>query len=726
MEVTEEVRIEIRDIIRTDKNLFRVIGMKENTISLIQINSGKITIILQDAKVLIGMVRSGEVVVEHPRMPSPITVENRSQIIKNNFADKKAIVSKIEKDFGPLYDKLIVRGRRNPTIDSILSDYSYKRTHVWLIIRQWLQSGFDDNVLIDHRNNTRNTLEYSVKTGRPRSDNRNSEKTINAGIPLTDDVRAIFEIGRKRLLSGRENTIHSVFKSLLNDYYSKFETDGSRTTSEYVAIDQRPTEDQFRYYISKNVSDQEMDCIKTSERENRNDKRPLLSDSLEGVRGPMDIVEIDACELDVSLVAKEDRSVTVGRPILYVMIDVFTRMIIAYAVGFENNSVRGLTNCLLSLADDKIIKCRQLGVQMKPGSWPFGYLPYTIRSDYGSEFKSNEFTRICRELNIIKEMVPPATGSLKPLVEQCFHQLHSKQNPNLGKKGLIEKRYDSTHHKDAILNIDEMEKIIISSIAVHNNHYMEKYPLLDFLREMNISPRPIEIWESGIKTFGSPRLITNTDMFRYSLLLPVHASIDRTGISFNDLSYINFADDTLYEQMFKAGKHHIPLETARIDERSIDKLYYLQGSRIMTAPLNPRKAQNSGYSSLSLAEYNKLRKKKRQLDTAGRDENLLMDAALQQHHKEIIDNAKREANEKAPGANKTKNLRAQRAAEKKRREQEELVMRGIEEENHADSTIQTQIGKQDGTASTGNSIITITLEEAMDSLNDQVWGDLDD
>ena len=53
MEVTEEVRIEIRDIIRTDKNLFRVIGMKENTISLIQINSGKITIILQDAKVLI-------------------------------------------------------------------------------------------------------------------------------------------------------------------------------------------------------------------------------------------------------------------------------------------------------------------------------------------------------------------------------------------------------------------------------------------------------------------------------------------------------------------------------------------------------------------------------------------------------------------------------------------------------------------------------------------------
>ena len=55
--------------------------------------------------------------------------------------------------------------------------------------------------------------------------------------------------------------------------------------------------------------------------------------------GPGDLWEVDECEIDLSLVSVENPSVTVGRPIVYVMIDVYTRMIVAYSVAFDNNSV---------------------------------------------------------------------------------------------------------------------------------------------------------------------------------------------------------------------------------------------------------------------------------------------------------------------------------------------------------------------------------------------------
>lgn len=93
-----------------------------------------------------------------------------------------------------------------------------------------------------------------------------------------------------------------------------------------------------------------------------------------------------------------------------------------------------------------------------PAMWQSNIIPRRLRVDRGSEFKSKEFNRICNELGIEKQIVPGASGSLKGIVEQSFHQMHSKQNPHLENYGLIEKRYDSNHHKEATLNIKQYTK----------------------------------------------------------------------------------------------------------------------------------------------------------------------------------------------------------------------------------------------------------------------------
>ena len=47
---------------------------------------------------------------------------------------------------------------------------------------------------------------------------------------------------------------------------------------------------------------------------------------------------------------------------MYVMLDLYTRLIVAVSIGFDNNSVLGFTNCLMNLADDKVEYCKKYGL----------------------------------------------------------------------------------------------------------------------------------------------------------------------------------------------------------------------------------------------------------------------------------------------------------------------------------------------------------------------------
>ena len=129
---------------------------------------------------------------------------------------------------------------------------------------------------------------------------------------------------------------------------------------------------------------EENDAIKTSRQEQRNNKRLLLSDNLKGVTGPWDCVEMDEVEVDLSLVSVDDPKRVVGRPVVYVMLDLYTRLIVAVSIGFDNNSVLGFTNCLMNLADDKVEYCKKYGLTITENIWPSGYLPKRIRCDRGA------------------------------------------------------------------------------------------------------------------------------------------------------------------------------------------------------------------------------------------------------------------------------------------------------------------------------------------------------
>ena len=653
-----EIEIRVTDIITIEQTQYRVIGYRAGLFSLCEMNTKKLTIFLLPSKDLVKWATEGAARVEKSNSSNILLPALKDE----NYLKKQALMRFIMQEYGPLYEKLY--GKTTKTnLKKTMEDLGIQRDAAWRAIRRFLQSGLDMAAIVDGRSlrsGKRNPYKYSKKTGHP------TMNALGKGVPLTDEIRTYFDEAIKDFLIGRAKTKKDAYMTMIEKHFINEEEIPTGIRVSVLPDNLRPTLKQFLNYTRVRVPQEEIDKAKTSAREQRNNKRLLLSDNLQGVMGPGDLWEVDECEIDLSLVSVENPSVTVGRPIVYVMIDVYTRMIVAYSVAFDNNSVLGITNCFLNLLDDKQELCNRFGIQIGANEWPSKILPLRLRSDYGAEYISHAMDTICCKLGVAKELVSPATGSLKGQVEQLFHQIHAAQNSLLEGKGLIEKRYDSNHHQEAILNIQEFEAVLLTYIVGHNRKYMEKYPLTKDMRQQNVEPCPIDLWKYGVSLNGSPRPITNEVMFRHSLLLPVKASVGRAGITFKGLFYINLQDEALLRDMYLASTHgKKKLESACIDPRNIGHLYYIREGKLMTASLNYKKTGMKEYEGMTLSEYNALHNKKKDDDAIGRETNLQMDIAIRDRQAKIVSEA-----QKRHLSPSTENLRANRAAEKKARAQQ--------------------------------------------------------
>lgn len=262
----------------------------------------------------------------------------------------------------------------------------------------------------------------------------------------------------------------------------------------------------------------------------------------------------------------------------------------------------------MNLGEDNKQLCRRYGLELKDGLWDINVLPNRLRSDRGSEYRSKEVKRICNELNITLELVPPAMGSLKGQVEQLFHQYHSVQNDLLEGRGLITKRYDSNHHRHAVLTLDDIWVFVINQTIAHNMMTMSQYPMTKDMLEKSVHPIPLELWDYGCAKYGAPRPIVNLDQFEYSIRKEVRARITRKGIEWNGLYYIA-NDPWLAEQITKTRRSSVPLK-CRLDERNIGSLWYIADNRLVKATLNENRAGNYEFNGMSLRYYEEYKTKK--------------------------------------------------------------------------------------------------------------------
>lgn len=595
---------------------YRILSLLPQVIVLCQMNISKLKILHIDKAMFISLVsnHSIEIVQEESR----IVVDEwyMSDIDRKEEFDRKlnAIVAAVN-IYEPFFYDLSSK-KSKPEIDEIVLKSGMSKKTFWKYLREYLQSGTKKSSLLDKRivggTNKGKAYVFQNKPG------RKSDYFENSGVIMDDVIERYFQETLKDYKSGRQKTLKSVYEKMNNKHFTKTEMVNGVPTMVLLPVFERPTFRQFYYYVQKHLSEEEKAVIKTSKAEVRNDKRLLLSDIMEGVKGPGDMVEIDACEADVSLVSELNSNQSIGRPIVYFMVDVFSRVILAMSVALDNNSVLGVTNLFLNLADDKREYCQKYNLDFHDEKvWPSQIIPRRIRVDRGSEFKSKEFERVCRCLGIEKNIVSGGSGSLKGLVEQTFHQMHVSQNVHLENHGLIEKRHDSQHHLEAVLTISQYTRMVINFVITHNQQYLETYRPTKEMVENDIRSIPAELWQYGMEKYGSPRYISNKMQFYYDLMTPKTAKITRKGISFKELYYVPENDEFMGHQMFTAGKKGESLKI-KIDLRDISKIYYTRNNEVFVARLNEHVSGNSEFGCLTMKQWDDYRKKMGKMKIEGK------------------------------------------------------------------------------------------------------------
>lgn len=584
--------------------------------------------------------------------------EKRSAIIKD-FADK----------YGPDYSTFLKKNYDLYIRYDLPQKYGVSHVTVYNLIRKYLQSGCDVNSVYDRRTlgaNSKVKTNYKTKIGK-------KPDLGTQGIIITDDIKAIFDKVLAYYASGRSKSYKFVYNLMIAEYFSdQKEIDGG---VQYVPfpISERPTYEQFYYYAKKKFSAEEIGVIKTSRMEYRNNMRLIRSDVQKAAIAPAYITEMDELESDLELVDSQTRTMNIGRAIVYCLIDVCTRLIMAVSVSLENNSVRGFTNCFMFLADDKRKIANRYGLDFDDTMWPSGYLPKIIRTDRGSEYMSGEVGRICNELGITLEPVPAGTGSLKGVVEQSFHQLHCSINPLTERRGLITKRNESNHHKQAKLTITEFTKIVLNCALAHNTSTIEKFKLSARQTKDGVYPIPIVLWQDGCNHGLEPKRIINKEQFAWTLMTKESGKISRNGLTVNGINYLPVNDADLENHMAKAGNKSVPFE-CRMDRRIVDRVYYLKDNKLRYCELNAESTDNAEFKGLMFEDAMALKKARRLLIAKSKRETDDTNVFTVMTNKQTVENAVRETNTALKNASNTgspkkevdtTNIKKNRAAERR-------------------------------------------------------------
>ena len=402
---------------------------------------------------------------------------------------------------------------------------------------------------------------------------------------------------------------------MIIERYSTIKLKGNVWEQTEMPPNERPSFTQFRYYVREHSSREMRLSAKMGKRQYRNNRRALTGTALTGVTGPGHIIEMDACELDISVLSS-DRTKVVGSPVVYFMVDVYSKNIIAANISFDNNSIVAFTSCLANLSEDNAAKLASYGLtlaQTKSGItmadvMPANVKPRIIRVDHGSDFQSKEAQRICNELGIELQYAPPAAGSYKSVVERCFRSFQTRDNDLTYNVGAKKHNEVSKHNRVAKLTIDDVRKLMYQFIFEHNIlKHDTTYTLTPDMIAEGVTNIPALLWKHGIEHYGSPAHIPDRNQFLYTLMTPVKAKLTRAGIIYKNIRFIPDlnGDTAIANAILGCERGSKPMEV-RIDPRNNSQVYYLNKQGMLMTAKMVDDVNHRRLSGLSWAETERL------------------------------------------------------------------------------------------------------------------------
>jgi transposase InsO family protein len=318
------------------------------------------------------------------------------------------------------------------------------------------------------------------------------------------------------------------YEETLKRYFYKDKRRNERGEIDYVLPDWNLgeifTQGQFRYHYLKHRDEGRALLRRAGKRAftllHRRLKGPMRAD------GPGQIYLVDATLADVYLISRfGGRVLLVGRPVVWVLIDVYSRMIVGLAVRFEHEGWMGLKLALVNTTSDKVTFCKKYGLHIAEEEWPAKYLCEEIGGDRGPLI-SEKMNSFISDLNVEVSNTPPYRPDWKGVVERLFKSLNIMVFNWLPGGVVPRSRGEEDYRLHATLTIEELTAALIDAVLVHNNEQLvpEGYEIDPDFFTTGKAPTPLEIYRWGCDNKGGHLRERDPERIRINLLEQARAA----------------------------------------------------------------------------------------------------------------------------------------------------------------------------------------------------------
>ncbi|CAM3068727.1 DDE-type integrase/transposase/recombinase [Paenibacillus sediminis] len=565
---------EAKELEVIEPQLLRVLWMSNKTLVTIDIRDKKAQPEIQSREIVEHEIQEGNIQITEyfiPRIQLP-----DEKLKPKDIEIRNKVWGYIEPIISGENTKDIFNKRLRGIIINDISDrLNISRTSIRINLRKFWQRGMTENALLpDYPNSGARGEKRSglgKKLGRPNQEGKMDPDLV--GVNVTEEMkRDKFRPAIQRWYNKRDKkTLYGVYELMLGAYFKAGidAVEGIILKPEH----ERPTFRQFYYWYRT-----ERDIKKEYKGRNGQRKVNLKYREIDGTFdgqsfGPGSLYQIDATIGNLYLVNRKNRNFLIGRPVIYFVVDVFSRLIAGLYVGLEGPSWIGAALALENAASDKVEYCKRFNIDITPEEWPSIGLPERLTTDRG-EYVGNKPSHLIKTLNVKIEHLPAYRPDWKPFVEKQFdvsNETYIRWVPGAILERMRERGEQGPIMED-LLDIHEFETILIEYVRYHNQHYLTSYKRNDAMIADDVAPTPSDLWHWGRKNSLGTLRSTNKEELWINLLPSRKGRFTASGIKFNKEIYTcNTAEEESWRFKARNGER-INVEYS-FDPRNTSKLY---------------------------------------------------------------------------------------------------------------------------------------------------------
>lgn len=347
-------------------------------------------------------------------------------------------------------------------------------------------------------------------------------------------------------------------------FIRRFRQDGDQLVEVTPNLGEYPNRRQIQRVLEVDIPRLLRLLQRTTEGHFKRSLRGAAGRSWKGVAGPGHTWAIDSTIGDMYLRSSLNRAWVLGRPVVYVLVDVWSTAVVGFYVCLDGPSWATAKLSLFCSGADPILVADLLGYQPMGALTPAPTLSAMLLCDRG-EYLSRNARQTGVQLLPMQSYAPPYRPDLKGLVE-VLHRIEKDKQYHFV-PGAIDarraeyelRRFDPT---DSVLTVRDYFRYLYIVFCTYNLTADRQNRLDAHMRAAGVFPSPAGLWRWGHEIgIGFRRHVPQAEIIT-TLLPESTARITRSGIRFAQRDYVckTATEQQWFEQARNFGGWDIPCQ----------------------------------------------------------------------------------------------------------------------------------------------------------------------